>query len=99
MHGRSWRPLLEARPGDWRKSFFYEYVAEGGFASPHVQAVRTASAKLIRYPGHPEWTELFDLAADPYETRNLAGTPGKSELRGQLERRLDALAADLQDTR
>jgi arylsulfatase A-like enzyme len=37
-----------------------------------VLAVRTTTHKLIKYPGHDEWTELFDLANDPYETKNLA---------------------------
>ena len=73
MQGKSWRPLLESKPAAWRKSFFYEYFYEKGFAITTVLAVRTESAKLIRYPGHDDWTELFDLKADPNETRNLAG--------------------------
>ena len=50
-----------------------------------MTAVRTETAKLIRYPGHDDWTELFDLAADPYETRNLFGDPGHAALRRELE--------------
>ena len=72
-HGRSLRPMLAPRvqtPG--REAFLYEYFKEPPFGSPTVLAVRTATHKLIKYPGHEEWTELFDLANDPYETKNLA---------------------------
>jgi len=75
MQGRSWKPLLEGKPVEWRKAFFYEYFRERNFGAPTVFAVRTETAKLIRYPGHDEWTELFDLAADPCETRNLVKDP------------------------
>jgi arylsulfatase A-like enzyme len=85
LQGRSWRPLLEGKTTRWRESFYYEYFFEKGFASPAVQAVRTERAKLITYPGHPEWTELFDLAADPYETKNLMNDPAKAKLRRDLE--------------
>ena len=47
--------------------------------------MRTASAKLIKYPDHPEWTELFDLQADPYETRNLIGDPAAADLKAKME--------------
>ena len=86
MHGRSWRPLLEEKAGaDWRKAFFYAYFYERGFGTPFVTAVRTDTAKLVRYPGHVEWTELFDLAADPFEMNNLWAKPEGAVLRKQLE--------------
>jgi arylsulfatase A-like enzyme len=70
--GRSLRPLLENEsPANWRTAFFYEYFQEGQYAIPTVLAVRTRTHKLITYPGHDEWTELFDLEDDPYETENL----------------------------
>jgi arylsulfatase A-like enzyme len=87
MQGRSLRPLLGGdSPGDWRSSFFYEYFKEPNFTSPTVLAVRTETQKLIIYPGHDEWTEVFDLASDPYELKNLVG--GKvllSKLRSTFE--------------
>jgi N-acetylglucosamine-6-sulfatase len=82
--GRSLRPLLEGgTPADWRSAFFYEYFREQNFGTPTVLAVRTTTHKLIRYPGREDWTELFDLKRDPYETQNLAGN-------GELLRRLQA---------
>lgn len=86
MHGRSWRPLLEGRAEvPWRENFFYCYFFERGFATPTTTALRTSDAKLIVYPGHAGWTELFDLKADPYETRNLADDPAYSQMRASLE--------------
>jgi arylsulfatase A-like enzyme len=87
IQGRSWRPLLEGKALEWRKSFFYEYFWEQqrGNPTPTHTAVRTATAKLIKYQDHEEWTELFDLARDPYETKNLFRDPATAALRSELE--------------
>jgi hypothetical protein len=94
MQGRSWRPLLTGDSRNWRTSWFYEYFAEKQLNSrvPDITAVRTTTAKLIKYPGHEEWTELFDLAGDPYETRNLFHDPAHTTLRAKLESEHDRLA-------
>jgi arylsulfatase A-like enzyme len=85
VQGRSFRPLLEDKPVAWRQAWLYEYFQERNYAAPTVLAVRTETAKLIHYPGHDEWTEVFDLKADPYETKNLARDPAHKGLREQLE--------------
>ena len=85
MQGRSWRPLFEGRTDAWRQAFFYGYFGDDEAAVPTVEAVRTETAKLIRYPGHADWTEVFDLAADPYEMKNLATDPAAGSLRRALE--------------
>lgn len=89
--GRSWRPLLEGTGtfSAWRKSYLFEYFREGQYGAPTVYGVRTENAKLIRYPGHDEWTEVFDLKADPYEIKNLVADPAHKELRAQLEAELE----------
>ena len=92
IHGRSWKPLLEEKNTDWRDSFFYCYFYEKGFGSPLTTAVRIADAKLIKYPGHDEWTEVFDLKADPYEIKNLAADPAYADLRKKLEAEYDKQA-------
>jgi arylsulfatase A-like enzyme len=90
MQGRSWKPLLAGTATDWRTSFFYCYHREREFPRvPTTTAVRTESAKLIKYPDHPDWTELFDLAADPHEMRNLLNDLSAQELKTRLEELLD----------
>ncbi len=97
MQGRSWRPLLAGAAAGWRQSWFYEYFAEKQKNSrvPDIAAVRTADAKLITYVGHEAWTELFDLKADPYETRNVMGDPAYAALRARLTAELARLKAEV----
>jgi arylsulfatase A-like enzyme len=93
MHGRSWKPLLAGEANvPWRDSFFYCYFFERGFATPTTTAVRTQTAKLIKYPGHADWTEMFDLQADPYETKNIFADPAHADLRKSLEAAYDEQA-------
>ena len=93
MQGRSLVPLAEGRATDWRQSFLAEYFLDPEYPNtPGWVAVRSGSAKLVKYPGHEEWTELFDLSADPYEINNLAGDAGRrpllEEMEGELEKQI-----------
>jgi arylsulfatase A-like enzyme len=86
IQGRSWRPLLEGKPdAPWRSAFFYEYFYEKPYIfAPFTLAVRTDTSKLIKYPGHEDWTELFDLTTDPFEIHNLWDDPSHAEMRQQM---------------
>lgn len=112
MPGKSWRPLLakEAPAGPFRTAFFFEYFREngpkkkaanpsvGGYNTPTLTGVRTATDKLLKYRDHPGWTELFDLAADPYETTNLFADPKHAGVRAKLEKEYDRLVRELDYT-
>ncbi len=88
MQGASWKELAAGRkPRAWRRSFLAEYYKELG-AVPTLYAVRTTTHKLVKYPNHPEWTEVFDLIADPYEIKNLVSD---TALTGKLEAELNSL--------
>jgi arylsulfatase A-like enzyme len=94
MQGASWKPLLAGQPAPaWRQSFFAEYFLEAGYSQiPTVYAVRTPTAKLIKYPGHEEWTELFDLAKDPYEINNLVKDPASKDLLAKMSAEFERAA-------
>jgi arylsulfatase A-like enzyme len=77
MQGRNLVPLFAGKTDGWREGFFYEYFYENRFKTPTIIAYRTATAKLVTYPGHEDWTELFDLATDPFEMKSLARDPGQ----------------------
>ena len=88
MQGASWKELASGRkPAQWRQSFFAEYYKELGDV-PTVYALRTTTHKLVKYPNRPEWTEVFDLTADPYEIKNLASD---TALTAKLDAELNAL--------
>ena len=89
MQGRTWRRLFQDDIATGRDAFFYEYFYERSYAIPTVLAVRTHDAKLIKYPGHDDWTELFDLRADPYETKNLVNDPSSKELLARMQATFD----------
>jgi len=82
-------PLFRGKRKVWRDAFMFEYFFEPNLpATPAMLAVRTRQAKLIVYPEHPNWVELFDLRADPYETRNLAGNSKYTKLLKTLQAEL-----------
>ena len=91
IQGVSWKELAAGHhPAHWRQSFLAEYFYEdGGGNTPTLVGVRTANSKLVKYPGHPEWTEVFDLTVDPYEIKNLAADAAAvGKLNAELEARL-----------
>jgi arylsulfatase A-like enzyme len=90
--GRSLRPLLEGTDEAWRDALLYEFYRSPMYGGvPTTIAVRHERWKLITYPGYPEWTELYDLDADPFEMNDLARDPDHAEIRARLAERLAQL--------
>ncbi len=91
VQGRSWLPL--ARGGTGRDEFLYEYFQDEGPVGSLV-AVRTRRWKYVAPLDHHggrnarQPVEMYDLAADPGELRNLAGDPAFAAEREELERTL-----------
>ncbi len=67
LEGRSLAPVLRGRRASVRDTVFLAYRGV-------QRAVRRGPWKLIRYP-EIDRTQLFNLAADPFETKDLAGAP------------------------
>ena len=92
MQGVSWKALAAGqKPANWRQSFLAEYFKELG-STPTFVGIRTPTEKLVRYKGREEWTEVFDLALDPYEVKNLADDPArKAKLSVELDAQIKAM--------
>lgn len=80
--GRSLTPLLTNSTKVHRTEIFAGY-------RDFQRALVTDRWKLIRYP-QIDRTQLFDLAADPYETTDLSSSKEVAETLGTLRSRFDA---------
>ncbi len=102
--GRSWVPLLRNSQADWRDAWLYEYNYEVQFPyTPNVRGIRKGDWKYISYPhgdGGPlrHMEELYNLALDPRESRNLVADPAAAatlkDMRSALARLLIQTGAE-----
>ena len=100
MQGQSLRPLLEGiTPTDWRSSIYYHYYEYPAWHSvKRHYGIRTERYKLIHfYYDIDEW-ELYDLAKDPDEFKNLYGDPAYAQVVKKLKAELARLKKKFGDT-
>jgi N-acetylglucosamine-6-sulfatase len=77
VHGKSWKPLLGNPSAQGRTSWHYEYNYEKEFPyTPNVRGVRTDEWKYVHSPNGDDQpdkyrAELYNIRADPTETKNL----------------------------
>jgi len=83
MQGSSLLPLLAGDATAWRDAFYYNYWFEPPYPTPTTHALRTRDYKYVEEPGRPP--ALYDLTADPAETRSL---PVEGQVAEALARRL-----------
>lgn len=102
MQGASLVPLLSNPSLTLRNSFFCEHLYEHDVKSPvlHIvpsEGLRTKDWKYIRYFKHPgpDGEQLFHLADDPLETKNLIADPGAAEQLDTLRKEYERLRTEL----
>lgn len=99
MRGRSLLPLLTGRaPSDWRRSFLVEFHSHENpmpwTANLDYRVVRMGRYKYIRWTHEPQAAELYDLEADPYEERNLAGDTAMAKVVASAKEELARLVLE-----
>jgi arylsulfatase A-like enzyme len=90
MEGQSLLPILEDRDARGRQAWLLEYWKYFPENFPSYVGVRTETHKYIEYEKTFE-PDLFDLTADPGESRNLYGTPAGEKIFHELKGVLEAL--------
>ena len=89
MDGRSFLPLAEGKPASWRDFLLYEYYWEWPFPqTPTTFALRGEQYKYIHYYGLWDINELYDIKADPLESRNLINSADHQQLVDRLRTQL-----------
>jgi arylsulfatase A-like enzyme len=95
MQGRSLLPQLAVRPAPGRDAFLVEYY---GHDNPYpwithidYRAVRMGRYKYIRWIRENDAQELYDLEADPFELRNIAGDAAQAPVIGRARDTLGRL--------
>lgn len=94
MDGQSFLKLPNEKI-EWRDYFLYVYYWEKNFPqSPTQFALRGDQYKYITYYGLWDTDELYDLRADPGETKNLIHDPKYRDIAKQLETRLYGMLSE-----
>jgi arylsulfatase A-like enzyme len=95
VQGRSICPLLRSSRAQWRTEWYYEHRFQHE-RIPQSEGVRTQRWKYIRYvEREPLCEELYDLASDPREERNLAASQEHARNLDHLRERWQVWRASL----
>jgi len=101
FEGQSAWPLITGKilDKDWKApDFIYEYYWEWSFPmTPATFAIERGDMKYIQYYGIYDTDELYDLAKDPGEMRNLVNDPAYTDKKVELRRALYQQLADRND--
>jgi N-acetylglucosamine-6-sulfatase len=91
--GRSFLPLLQGKTDGWREEILYEYYWERNYPqTPTMHGLVGGRWKYVRPHGIWDLGELYDLAGDPHEERNLFLDPTHQDrIREMNERLFDLL--------
>jgi N-acetylglucosamine-6-sulfatase len=96
IQGHSLVPLFTGTARQWRSSFLVEYYGESAMpwlVGMTYKALRTERYKFIHWVHYDGADELYDLAHDPYEIRNVIADPAYADIHYELRRELARLVA------
>jgi len=94
--GADFSPLLRGERVPWRDTLYGQYdLHNGGLA--YMRMIRTREWKLVRHYRANGLSELYNLAEDPGETRNLYGAAGQRARRDRLQERLTEWMRSIRD--
>jgi uncharacterized sulfatase len=96
QEGLDWSPILRGQSLPERGAIYGQYdLHNGGLA--FMRMIRTADWKLVRHYHSSGLDELYNLAADPAETRNLYGQAKHNAVRRRLQQQLAAWQSSIGD--
>ena len=91
MQFRSLNPVIADAGAKYRDNLYYAFMT-------WQRALRDKQYKLIEYcVNGVRHTQLFDLVADPHETKNLAGEPDQADRLRAMRALLEKRAVELND--
>jgi arylsulfatase A-like enzyme len=94
VHGRSVLPLISGKTADWRDMV----VSEFNGLNSMVSTLRTVRCGDIKYGfSCTNQDELYDLARDPHETRNLIDHPAYAGTAAEMRSRLLDWTREMKD--
>lgn len=92
FQGMSWLPIFADSVSEWRTSFLVEYYSDTVFpriVNMGYKAVRNERYKYIHYEELSGMDELYDLANDPYELKNVIQDPQLEQVLGEMKAELE----------
>lgn len=96
MQGKSLRPLIEGKNIAWRHDWYYEHHTLPKIIPPS-EGVRTTRFTYLRWATtEPVVEELYDLANDPHQERNLVNDVFQRPTLQRLRARWEELRRDVE---
>ncbi|MGN3974816.1 sulfatase family protein [Tsuneonella sp. SYSU-LHT278] len=102
IQGRSLRDIADGTPpADWRDAIYYHYYeyvrGPGNHAVSAHYGIKSDRFKLIRFYGHVNAWEFYDLSSDPKEMHNRIDDPAMQRQIAAMKRRLATLRQKYRD--
>jgi N-acetylglucosamine-6-sulfatase len=90
VQGESFVPILKSDSAQGRKVWLYEYFKDFPYNVPGINAVRTRTHMYMEYAGR-KTPELYNVASDPHQKRNLINTDEGLRALPELKKALEDL--------